>query len=167
VFTFKHFFLLNFHCVTYSALRNTLGGFHEVIGSWGESYLRHRYVIVETTSKYFCFAKGASGIEVLCSHRMKDLHDSQHQEGAEDTYDIFEKGKEPQPSTTTIKDMVSWIFTTGEIKRGYNTFTDNCKDFASRLHLHFCNPKLEAEREAERLYYSKGICLPWKFKHLI
>lgn len=109
-----------------------------------EYKLVHVYVIVRTnTGKVFCFSKAASGIEVLCGGDMDILHKSQHQPDAEKSFDPVPAKGQSLPyvdisrKSYTVEDMVRRIFRTGEITKGYQTFSENCKDFACRLFNHF------------------------------
>ena len=87
--------------------------------------------------------QAGSGIEVLCGGDMDILHESQHQQDAERSFDpLRAKGQsldfvDISRHNFTIEDMVSRIFRTGEITKGYRTFTENCKDFAVRLYNHY------------------------------
>ena len=87
--------------------------------------------------------QAACGIKVLCGGDMEDLHKSQHQPDAADSYEaVPAKGQsrdyvDISHKSCTVEVMIRRIFCTGEITKGYQTFFENCKDFAVRLFNHF------------------------------
>ena len=53
--------------------------------------------------------------------------------------------KDPQPQDKTVKDIIEWIFESGELAERYNLFDSNCQQFVLNLwqrfsSLHFPNP---------------------------
>ena len=74
---------------------------------------------------------------------MEILHDSQHQQDAERSFDAVPAKGQSLPFVDishkcfSVEDMIRRIFRTGEITKGYQTFLENCKDFAIRLYNHF------------------------------
>ena len=106
---------------------------------WQKKYAFYMLLTVLINGDY----QAGSGIEVLCGGDMDILHESQHQPDAESSFDpVPAKGQslpyvDISQKSYTVQDMVRRIFRTGEITKGYQTFFENCKDFACRLYNHF------------------------------
>jgi len=104
----------------------------------------HDYIIVETNkNRFFCFAKAASHIEILCAYNIEHIHDSQYQgPGAKHVFRAFRQGPlDISDKNHTIADIVKWIFNSGEITRGYSALNWNCQVFADRLYTKLAGPE--------------------------
>jgi len=104
--------------------------------------LVHVYVLASCARTWFCFAKTCSDIDVICAHRSDEnsLHENQYQPNAPSR--THTRVAASGPRMVTIRDIIEWIFDSGQITSGYNSFTNNCKDFAVALFNNFtpcCN----------------------------
>jgi len=99
--------------------------------------LVHVYVIVKCCRTSFCFAKTCSDIDVICAHSsdVESLHENQYQLNAPSR--SYTRVQGTGPYMLNVKHIVEWIFDSGQITSGYNSFTNNCKDFAVALFNNF------------------------------
>jgi len=109
-----------------------------------EYKLCHVYVIARCDEMSVCFAKTCAGIEVICAPPSDEnsLNEIQHQLDASSKWTRMVAKSNPYDKTT-IKQIIEWIFDSGEITKGYNSFTNNCKDFACHLFNSFSHNKVE------------------------
>ncbi|XP_037036017.1 uncharacterized protein LOC119074136 [Bradysia coprophila] len=95
----------------------------------------HKFIICRTsTDWYYSIEKNTKGIYIQRGgslSRVRDYFLGEERSGISSNSSAF---NEMISSSTTIKDIVRWIYESSQLDQPYHVIQSNCQDFAGRLH---------------------------------